>query len=115
MPYSKVNAIAKVGPFMYASTPYSLVEFNIEDNEITRYSKINGLSEIGIVDIESNADQNTLVIAYTSGKDGVLLSGNSIGNLIKKDDRIEVKLFADPNQIFLVNIILEESLDTEAM
>ena len=39
-------------------------------------------------------------IAYTSGKDGVLLSGISIGNLIKKDDRIEVKLFADPNQIF---------------
>ena len=54
-------------------------------------------------------------IAYTSGKDGVLLSGISIGKLIKKDDRIEVKLFADPNQIFLVNIILEESLDTEAM
>ena len=54
LPYSKVNAIAKVGAFMYASTPYSLVEFNIEDNEITRYSKINGLSEIGIVDIESN-------------------------------------------------------------
>ena len=33
LPYSKVNAIAKVGAFMYASTPYSLVEFNIEDNE----------------------------------------------------------------------------------
>ena len=63
---------------MYASTPYSLVEFNIEDNEITRYSKINGLSEIGIVDIESNADQNTLVIAYTSGNIDLIKDGNII-------------------------------------
>ena len=78
LPYSKVNAIAKVGAFMYASTPYSLVEFNIEDNEITRYSKINGLSEIGIVDIESNADQNTLVIAYTSGNIDLIKDGNII-------------------------------------
>ena len=78
LPYSKANAIAKVGAFMYASTPYSLVEFNIEDNEITLYSKINGLSEIGIVDIESNADQNTLVIAYTSGNIDLIKDGNII-------------------------------------
>ena len=78
LPYSKANAIAKVGAFMYASTPYSLVEFNIEDNEITRYSKINGLSEIGIVDIESNADQNTLIIAYSSGNIDLIKDGNII-------------------------------------
>ena len=78
LPYSKANAIAKVGAFMYASTPYSLVEYNIEDNEITRYSKINGLSEIGIVDIESNADQNTLIIAFSSGNIDLIKDGNII-------------------------------------
>ena len=56
-------------------------------------------------------------IAYTSGKDGVLFSGISIGEVIEDqiEKRIEVKLFSDPNQIFLVNVVLEKSTDLEAM
>ena len=54
---------------------------------------------------------------YTSGKDGVLFSGISIGEVNKdnKEERIEVKLFSDPDQIFLVNVVLEKSTDSEAM
>ena len=52
---------------------------------------------------------------YTSGKDGILLSGISIGKVVSQDLRPQVKLFSDPNQIYLVNVILEESTDSEAM
>ena len=54
---------------------------------------------------------------YTSGKDGVLLSGISIGEVIDNQEkqRIEVRLFTDPDQIFLVNVVLGKSTDTEAM
>ncbi len=54
---------------------------------------------------------------YTSGKDGVLFSGISIGETIEDqiEKRIEVKLFSDPDQIFLVNVVLEKSTDSEAM
>ena len=54
---------------------------------------------------------------YTSGKDGVLFSGISVGETIKNqtNERIEVKLFSDPNQIFFVNVVLEKSTDSEAM
>ncbi len=52
---------------------------------------------------------------YTSGKDGILFSGISIGKIFSQDKRPEVKLFSDPNQIYLVNVILEESTDMEAM
>jgi len=51
---------------------------------------------------------------YTSGKDGVLFSGISIGRAVSEDGSIRVKLFTDPNQIFLVNIVLEKASDLEA-
>jgi len=55
--------------------------------------------------------------AYTSGKDGVLFSGISIGEVIEDqiENRVEVRLFSDPDQIFLVNVVLEKSTDLEAM
>ena len=53
---------------------------------------------------------------HTSGKDGILVSGISIGKVeIDENGRILVKLFTDPTQIFLVNVILEQATDIEAM
>ena len=54
-------------------------------------------------------------LAYTSGKDGVLFSGISIGKVVLENDRITVKLFTDPNQIFFVNVVLDKATDLEAM
>ncbi len=53
-------------------------------------------------------EDNNLV--YTSGKDGILLPGISIGKAFMEDGRIKVKLFTDPKQIFLVNIVLSKSM-----
>jgi len=52
---------------------------------------------------------------YTSGKDGVLFSGISIGKAVLENNRVRVKLFTDPNQIFLVNVVLDKATDLEAM
>ena len=54
---------------------------------------------------------------YTSGKDGVLMAGISVGEAVEDqiEKRVEVRLFSDPDQIFLVNVVLEESTDLEAM
>ena len=54
-------------------------------------------------------------MVYTSGKDGVLFTGISIGKVIEGKTKPAVKLFSDPNQIFLVNVILEQDTDLEAM
>ena len=54
-------------------------------------------------------------LVYTSGKDGVLVPGISIGKAQMEDSRIKVKLFTDPTQIFLVNVVLEQVTDAEAM
>ena len=55
--------------------------------------------------------------AYTSGKDGVLISGIPIGEVYEDqiEKRVEVKLFSDSDQIFLVNVVLEKATDSEAM
>ncbi len=54
---------------------------------------------------------------YTSGKDGVLFPGISIGKVISDEDddsRVKVKLFSDPSQILYVNVVLDKSNDEEA-
>ena len=66
LPYSNATEIAQVDDLIYASTPYSLVEFNMNTNEITRFSKVNGLSETGIAEIVGSTVHNTLVIGYNS-------------------------------------------------
>ena len=64
-----------------------------------------------------NVDNLTV---YTSGKDGVLFPGISIGKIIRDEDdesdedRIRVKLFSDPTQILYVNVVLDKSNDEEA-
>ena len=64
-----------------------------------------------------NVDDLTV---YTSGKDGVLFPGISIGKIIRNEDdesdegRIRVKLFSDPTQVLYVNVVLDKSNDEEA-
>ena len=45
----------------------------------------------------------------------MLVPGISIGKVLIEDDRMKVKLFTDPTQIFLVNVVLEQQTDLEAM
>ena len=64
-----------------------------------------------------NVDDLTV---YTSGKDGVLFPGISIGKIIQDEDdesdegRIRVKLFSDPTQVLYVNVVLDKSNDAGA-
>jgi len=64
-----------------------------------------------------NADDLTV---YTSGKDGVLFPGISIGKIIRDEDdesdegRIRVKLFSDPTQVLYVNVVLDKPNDAGA-
>ena len=54
-------------------------------------------------------DENNLV--FTSGKDGVFYEGISVGQVVLEDDKFKVKLFADPNQLQFVNVVLDKILE----
>ncbi len=67
--------------------------------------------------LPENFDFRTKNTVYTSGKDGVLISGIPVGEIDvnQTGKRVEVKLFSDPDQIFLVNVLIGQSTDLEAM
>ena len=80
LPYSKVNQLAFVSNIYYASTPYSVIEFDYSTNEVRKLSTVNGLSEVGISAIVANQSQQALLIAYSSSNID-LIKGESIINI----------------------------------
>ena len=125
LPYSNATEIAQVGDLIYASTPYSLSEFNINTNEITRFSKVNGLSEIGIAQIVGSDRYNTLVIGYNSSnidliKDGEIMNFSAILNSTIIGDKTINELYIYEQFVFVctgfgivvIDLIREEVKDT---
>ena len=78
LPYYYCNSVAEVGNRIYSSTPYALFYFDKDDNGITRITKIQGLSDIGISCIAYNTSTKTLVIAYADANLDLIQNGNII-------------------------------------
>lgn len=72
LPYSQVIKVAEAPTRIYAATANSLFYIDLTDNSISRLSKINGLSDVGISSIAYNSAQNALVIAYTNSNIDIL-------------------------------------------
>jgi ligand-binding sensor domain-containing protein len=86
--YNQAIAVAASGSSVFAAAPNAL--FSIDaDNEINRYSKINGLHETGVQAIQWDAQAQKLVIVYTNSNIDIL-SANKVYNIdaIKKKDNI---------------------------
>jgi hypothetical protein len=66
LPYTLCNSVTDAGDKVYCSTPYAVLAVTKEDHSVSRTTKINGLSDIGISCINFNKANQTLVIAYTN-------------------------------------------------
>jgi hypothetical protein len=80
LPYNRTIAVAEAGQRIYCATQFSLFYFDKDDNSIGRYSKVNGLSDIGISAMAWNDEYQTLMIAYTNANID-LLKGEQIVNI----------------------------------
>lgn len=80
LPYRQVISVTDAGNRMYAATPYAVFYLDYNDNSLNRVTKINGLSDVGISDIEFNKKYNTLAIAYSNANID-LIKGDRIINL----------------------------------
>ena len=78
LPYSNVNYVVPMEDKVYASTPYSLYYYDLEDNSVNRLSTINGLSELGVALIHPNPQNKTVVVGYSSGNIDLIKSGNIV-------------------------------------
>jgi len=80
LPYNFCNSVAEAGTRIYASTPYALFYYDKEDNSVTRITKIQGLSDIGITCIAYNSDTKTLIVTYSDANID-LIKNNTIINI----------------------------------
>lgn len=80
LPFNNFIAVTEAGSKIFGATPYAILVYNTEDESIERFSKINGLSDIGISDTKYSTEQQTVVIAYTNTNID-LIKGNTIINI----------------------------------
>jgi streptogramin lyase len=80
LPYSNSISLTEVENKIFCATPYSVFYYNKEDYSVQRLTKVNGLTDIGISTIKYNAENQTLVVAYTNTNID-LLKGSVIINI----------------------------------
>ncbi|MCK5775287.1 MAG: hypothetical protein KAH25_03885 [Bacteroidales bacterium] len=78
LPYSEAIAIAVSDDLVYGATPNSMFTFRKTDNTMKRYSKINGLSDIGVSTINYNKGTDVLFIAYSNTNIDLLKEGSIV-------------------------------------
>ena len=107
LPYRETIAIAVSDDIVYGATPYSLFTLRKEDNVMKRYSKINGLSDIGVSTIAYSYDQDVLFIAYSNTNIDLLKDGHIINiSDIKRKPILGKKTINKRKIVIKINIIL---------
>ncbi len=66
LPWGYTVAIEKAGNMVYCATPYGVIIYDDDNEEMSRLTKINGLSDIGISDLAFKAELSCFVIAYSN-------------------------------------------------
>jgi hypothetical protein len=80
IPHGTIYDIAKVGDDVFCATEIGLFAYNEIDKNVTTYSKLNGLSDIGIRAIEYDAKRGQLILGYKNGNIDIF-DGENITNV----------------------------------
>lgn len=67
LPYHSCKKVVKVGNLVYCATDNNIFTYNTKDNSLQKLSKITGLSDIGVANMEYSAENDISFIAYTDG------------------------------------------------
>ncbi|MCK5764643.1 MAG: hypothetical protein KAH26_01610 [Bacteroidales bacterium] len=80
LPFNKFIAVTETPDKIFGATPYAVLTYDKNTESIERFTKINGLSDIGISDIRYSEELQTVVLAYTNTNID-LFKGNYIINV----------------------------------
>lgn len=121
LPWLPAVAVTVSNDKVYCATAAGL--FSVIEGDITRYSKLNGLHDIGISTIGSNNDN--VLIAYQNGNLDLLQQNNiyNIPDLLRKQvaaDKTVFRIFFNNNNAYLctglgivvINLNKQETADT---
>ncbi len=76
LPSSAVVSLAEKPGFIYAATPFGLLEYNKAFNSIRKFDKVDGLSDFGINVIRYSPQKNLLFMGYQNGTIDVMQGEN---------------------------------------
>lgn len=79
-PYGSVFSVAEGADVVYGATEFGLIELTKSDNSILRFSKVEGLSDVGISCIGYNEYTESFFVGYTNGKIDLLSASNIVAN-----------------------------------
>ena len=80
LPYNSTVSVTASKDKVYCATPYSIFYYDKNENTVSRFTRISGLSDIGIVRVAFNQSYNTLLVAYENTNID-LVKGNVIINM----------------------------------
>ena len=80
LPYNTITDMATNGSLYYCAADQGLFVYDAANKEISTYSKVNGLNDIGVTALAYNQDNNVLVIGYKTANID-LIEGSNIINL----------------------------------
>jgi len=80
LPYNRVTQILETPGGIYCVSGPGLFFYSPADGELQRYSKVNGLSDVGVSQIGYHEGSKTLIIAYSNGNVD-LMSSAGVTNL----------------------------------
>ncbi len=76
LPYYQATGLTKGAGKIFCNTTFSFFSVDAKDNSINRFSKINGLSEVGISAIEYDSKTDKLLVAYNNSNIDILYQNN---------------------------------------
>ena len=79
--YRTANSVAKLGTKVYASNGKGLSVFDESDNELSKLSKIEGLSDIGVNLLRKNSYNDLLFVFYNNTNIDVINTNGDITNV----------------------------------
>ncbi len=79
--YNNANSVAKVNDIVYESNGSGLAKFNVNDFSIEKYTKIDGLSDVGVQLLRKNDYNNVLLVVYNNTNIDVIKPDGSIANI----------------------------------
>jgi ligand-binding sensor domain-containing protein len=76
LPYNQVNAIATDGTTFFCSTAFGFFTYNREDGSLTPYSKVSGMSDIGMTGVGYDKTTQSALLAYSNSNIDIFKDGS---------------------------------------
>lgn len=79
--YNFANSVSKVGSTVYVSNGQGLAKYDENDNSISKLTKIDGLSDVGVSMIKKNEANNVLLVIYNNANIDAIQPNGTIINV----------------------------------